>query len=188
MRTRNYTLSDQEMAQVEQIIRTDKRQEVVQRATAIRMLGLGQTTTQVAETMLVTAVCVRNWFNRWQQQGAAGLANRPKAGRPRQATAAYWQVIDNALQTDPMTLGYSFTIWTVERLRDHAERVTGKRLNANYWSEQMKMRGYVYRRPKHDLAHQQDAKAREEAAVALQGLKKTLKQGILHSALWTKQP
>jgi transposase len=188
MRTRDYTLSEQEQAQLEQIIRTDKRQKVVQRATAIRMLGLGQTTSQVSEALLVTTACVRNWFNRWRQQSIAGLANQAKAGRPRQATEAYWQVIDQALQSDPASLGYAFTIWTVERLRDHAERATGKRLNANYLAEQMKRRGYVYRRPKLDLAHQQDAQAREQAAAALEALKKTPKQGILHFSLWTKQP
>jgi transposase len=187
MRTRNYSLPKTDVTKLEQIIRTDKRQRVVQRATAIRMLGQGQTPRQVAETFLVTAACVRNWFNRWQQEGASGLVNRTKEGRPRRATEAYWQVIDEALQTDPLTLGYSFTIWTTERLRDHAEQLTGKRLNANYLCEQMKRRGYVYRRPKHDLAHQQNAQAREEAAMALEALKKTLNAGILHSSLWTKQ-
>jgi transposase len=115
-----------------------------------------------------------------------GLEDGQRAGRPRQATEAYWQVIETALQSDPQVLGYPFTIWTLERLRDHAARLTGKRLNAAYLSAQMKAHGYVYRRPKHDLRVHQDAVARAEAEHLLEGLKKTPNAGSLSSSLWTK--
>lgn len=187
MRTRDYTLSENEVAQLERMIREDKRTKVVQRATAIRLLHLGHSTRQVAAMLLVSVATVRNWFARWAQEGTEGLVNRAKAGRPVIATAAYWQVIEQALEIDPHQLGYAFTIWTVERLRDHAQRVTGRHLNANYLAEQMKARDYVYRRPKHDLRPHQDAAARDEAATVLEGLKKTPKTGILHSSLWMKR-
>lgn len=186
MRKRNYTLSEEEVKQLERVIREDERREVVQRATAIRMLHLGHDSMEVGKLLLVSSVSVRNWFARWQQEGEAGLVNRPRSGRPRKATERYWEVVAEALESDPQTLGYTFTLWTLERLRDHAERMTGKRLNATYLAEQMKAHGYVYRRPKHDLRVHQDAAARAEAEQRLEALKKTPNAGRLSSSLWTK--
>jgi transposase len=186
MRTRNYSLSDGKVAELERIIREDKRMKVVQRATAVRMLHLGQSSEAVSQIMLVSSVTVRTWFERFQTEGAAGLVNRPRSGRPRQATQVYWQVVEDALAIEPQELGYHFTIWTLERLRDHAEQVTGKRLTPAYMSEQLKARGYVYRRPKHDLSIHQDAAAKAAAAEALEQLKKTPNAGKLSSSLWTK--
>jgi transposase len=186
MRKRDYTLSAQELTQIERVIREDRRPKVVQRATAVRMLHLGHTSTEVGALLLVSNVSVRHWFERFRTEGAAGLVNRARSGRPRRATEAYWQVVAEALECDPQTLGYTFTIWTLERLRDHAARITGKRLNAAYLSEQMKAHGYVYRRPKHDLRVHQNAAAKAEAAAALEQLKKTPNAGSLSSCLWTK--
>jgi transposase len=186
MRQRDYTLKDDEVAELERIIREDPRPMVVRRATAIRMLHLGHTSSEVGQVLLVSSVSVRNWFARWRADGEPGLVNRARSGRPRQATEQYWQVVAEALERDPQTLGYTFTIWTLERLRDHAARITGKRLNATYLAEQMKVHGYVYRRPKHDLRVHQNATAKAEAAAALEQLKKTPNAGSLSSSLWTK--
>lgn len=188
MRTRVYRLPPSEIAQLEQLIRRGKQVEVVQRATAIKMLHDGHPVQRVAATVLLSTTTVRYWFDRWLEHGVVGLDTRARSGRPRLLTPEYWAVIEQALNTDATTLGYSFTIWTLERLRDHAERVTGIRVNANYLSEQMKKQGYVYRRPRHDLRIHQDAVAHEAAQAHLDTLKKTLKQGSLHCSLWTKVP
>ena len=45
MRTRDYTRSNDEVSALERIIREDQRVKVVQRATTIRLLQLGQTST-----------------------------------------------------------------------------------------------------------------------------------------------
>lgn len=188
MRTRNYTLNETEVRQLEQVIREDKRLKVVQRATAVRMLHLGQSSAAVSQVMLVSSVSVRTWFERFQSEGVAGLVNRQRSGRPRQATDAYWQVIETALEQDPPALGYAFTLWTLDRLRDHAERETGKHLTTAYLSKQLKARGYVYRRPKHDLYLHQAAADKAAAAEALEELKKTPNAVRLSSSLWMKAP
>jgi transposase len=188
MRKRNYTLPETDVAELKNVIRKDKRVEVVQRATAIKMLHDGQSVQRVAGSVLLSTTTVRYWFDRWLEHGVAGLETHPRSGRPPRLTPAYWEVIEKALATNPTTLGYTFTIWTLERLRDHAQSETGIRVNANYLSEQMKKQGYVYRRPRHDLRVHQDAAAREAARAQLEALKKTPNRGILHYSLWTKVP
>ncbi len=188
MRKRDYSLPVAEVEQLKQVIRQSKEVDIVQRATAIKMLHDGQAVRTVAATVMLSTTTVRYWFDRWLEHGLIGLETRPRSGRPALLTGEFWEVIDQALETDPMTLGYNFTIWTLERLRDHAECETGIHINANYLSEQMKKQGYVYRRPRHDLRNHQDAVARDAAQAQLETLKKTQKQGILHYSLWTKVP
>jgi transposase len=188
MRKRDYTLPETDVAELKHVIRKDKRVAVVQRATAIKMLHDGQSVQTVAATVLLSTTTVRYWFDRWLEHGVAGLQTRPRSGRPPQLTPAYWDVIEKALESNPTTLGYTFTIWTLARLRDHAHRETGIRVNANYLSEQMKKQGYVYRRPQHELRVHQDATARQAAQAHLDALKKTPNRGILHYSLWTKAP
>lgn len=186
MRKRDYTLPEADVEELKQVIRQGKQVDVVQRATAIKMLHDGQSVRRVAATVLLSTTTVRYWFDRWLEHGLSGLETRPRSGRPALLSARFWEVIDQALETEPASFGYTFSIWTLERLRDHVEKETGIHSNANYLSEQMKKQGYVYRRPRHDLSIHQDAAAREAAQAELEKLKKTPKQGILHSSLWTK--
>lgn len=186
MRKRDYTLPEADVEQLEQVIRHSKQVDVVQRATGIKMLHDGFSVRRVAASILLSTTTVRYWFDRWLEHGVSGLETRPRSGRPALLSSRFWEVIEQALATEPASFGYSFSIWTLERLRDHVERETGIHINANYLSEQMKKQGYVYRRPRHDLSIHQDAAARDAAQVELEKLKKTQKQGILHSSLWTK--
>ena len=107
----------------------DGRVEVVQHATPIRLLQLDAKPATVAETFHVSMVTVYRWWNRWREQGLEGLNNRPKQGRPTKTDAAFWQQLDATLQQAPRDLGYIFTVWTLKRLRDYLEKITGIRLN-----------------------------------------------------------
>ncbi len=184
----DYTLSDEQLQAIERLIRQEKRGAVVRRATAMRLLHEGMRPPQVAEVMQVSVTTIYNWWNRWVQGSVEGLETQLIPGRPARTDDHYWQVIAEAVDSDPEALGYAFTIWTLERLRDHAERRTGIHLNAAYLSEQMKARGYVYRRPKHDLRVHQDPQARAEAEAYLDELKKKPNTAILSFSSWTKQP
>lgn len=186
MRKRDYTLPAEDVTELERVIKNGKQAEVVQRATAIKMLHDGQSVQTVAATVLLSTTTVRYWFDRWLQHGVLGLETRPRSGRPPRLTATYWLALETALESDPATWGYTFTIWTLKRLRDHLEVQTGIHVNANYLSGQMKKQGYVYRRPRHDLYPHQDPVARQEAQIQLETLKKTQNQGILRFSLWMK--
>lgn len=121
----NFSLTDEELATLEEVIKTDVRPEVVKRAIALRMLHKGQALEAVAEAMMVTRSTIYEWHHRREVEGLAGLADRPKSGRPRKADANYCQQLGEVLELDPATLGYTFTVWTTDRLRAHLEKVTG---------------------------------------------------------------
>jgi putative transposase len=183
-----YRLTEDEVGILEQAIRHDERPEVRQRATAIRMLHLGKHPGEVAEVLAVRLPSIYNWHARWRAGGLEGLANRPKSGRPGIADEAYCQVLAETLDKSPAELGYSFTVWTVKRLRDHLKKETGKELSESRLRHLLQEQGYRYRRPKHDLHHLQDPEAKEQARQLLEELKRGSEETISSSSLWTKRP
>jgi transposase len=185
MRT-EYQLKAKELAEVERAIRQDKRAEVRQRATVILLLHLGHTPKAVAEHQLVSVPTIYNWHKLWREQGIEGLANRPKTGRPSKATEAYCQKLEEMLDKEPSEYGYRFAIWTTDRLRAHLEKKTGILLSESRFRALLKKKGYRYRRPKHDLSHLQDAKAKQKAEKLLEQMKKRASETISSSSLWTK--
>jgi transposase len=185
MRT-EYHLKAKELAKIEKAMRQDKRAEVRQRAMAIRLLHLGQKPEAVAEQQMVSVPTIYNWHKLWREQGIEGLANRPKTGRPAKATEAYCQKLEEMLAKEPAEFGYRFAIWTSDRLRAHLEKETGILLSESRFRALLKKRGYRYRRPKHDLSHLQDQKAKQKAEKLLDEMKKRASETISSSSLWTK--
>jgi transposase len=184
----NFHLNDDELAQVEQTLRKDKRPEVRQRATAIRLLHLGHKPAAVAAMFLVSEQAIYQWHRRYREGGLAALVNQPKGRPQRKADDAYLQAMEETLAQEPSELGYDFAIWTVERLRNHLARVTGVHLSISRLRSLLRQRDYVYRRPKHDLTHLQDAEAKAAAHAQLAEIKRGRTQVLSSSSLWTRRP
>ena len=181
-----YQLKPKELAEIEKALRQDKRAEVRQRATVIRLLHLGHKPEAVAEQQMVSVPTIYNWHKLWREQGIEGLANKPKTGRPPKATEAYCQKLEELLEKEPSEYGYRFAIWTSDRLRTYLEKETGILLSEGRFRALLKKRGYRYRRPKHDLSHLQDKNAKKKAEKLLEEMKKTASKTISSSSLWTK--
>ena len=183
----NFQLSEEQVTQVEQAKRKDKRAEVRQRATAVHLLHLGHEPAAVGAMLSVTMQAIYQWYHRFIQAGVAGLANQPKGHRKAKADAPYRQALEQTLASEPSELGYDFAIWTVERLRDHLTRTTGKHLSISRLREILREQKYVFRRPKHDLASLQDGEAKAAAQAQLEEIKKAQATTLANSSLWTKQ-
>ena len=181
-----YQLKSKELAEIEKAMRQDKRAEVRQRATIIRLLHLGHKPGAVAEQQMVSVPTIYNWHKLWREQGIEGLANKPKTGRPSKATEGYCRKLEEMLGKEPAEYGYRFAIWTSDRLRAHLEKETGILLSEGRFRALLKKRGYRYRRPKHDLSHLQDQNAKKKAEKLLDEMKKRASETISSSSLWTK--
>lgn len=188
MTTTKLELTDTELSHLEHAIRWDRRPEVRQRATAIRLLHLGKSPQEVALALAISLSTVYNWQSRWRAGGLEALANRPKSGRPRVADQAYCRRLEETLEKEPVELGYEFAIWTAGRLKAHLDRVTGKSLSTNRLRVLLRELGYRYRRPKYELTHLQDGEAKEKAVELLEELKKRRLETMSSFSLWTKRP
>lgn len=185
----DFTLKESELSTIEKAIQKSASARVVKRATALRMLHQGQSPAEVAEILSVSQPTPYQWFHRFRAEGLAGLSDRPKSGRPPIADDAFLRKLEETLEQEPSALGYEFALWTVQRLNQHLQKVTGKQLCDERLRVILKACGWVYRRPKEDLAHKQDAEARQQAQEFLSELKKQpSKTRSLSSSLWTKRP
>ena len=182
-----YKLDGEQLAEIQRAMVADRKAEVRRRATAIHMLHLGYTPTQVAAAMNIERKTLYRWVERWQQAGIAGLENKARCGRPRKANQTYSEALEETLDHEPADYDYEFALWTVDRLRAHLAQETGISLSANRFGDLLKREGYVYRRPKHDMGYLQDPTAREAAREQLEELKKKPWPVISSSSLWTKQ-
>lgn len=187
-KSKSYQLSEEELAVIETAMQHDKRPEVRQRSTAMRLLHLGYKPEQVAEMQAVSNATIYGWIRRWQSKKLEGLANRPKSGRPPKIDDEYSLALDDLIEKEPSELGYDFTIWTIDRLRMHLEQKTKISISESRFRALLKRKGYRYRRPKYDLRHLQDKDAKANASELLEELKKKSSKTILSSSLWTKQP
>ena len=185
-KARDYHLKEDELAQVEAAIRRDKRPEVRQRCTAIRMLHMGYKAEEVAKMVAVSNPTIYGWWKRWSIGGVEELANKPRSGRPAKADEAYIALVEEAVEQEPSELGYRFTVWTIDRLRAHLAKETGIELSEAAFRALLKKQGYRYRRPKHDLGHLQDPAAKADADALLDELKKRSSETISHFSLWMK--
>ncbi len=84
--------------------------EVRQRAIAIRLLHLGHAPEAVVEMLAVAPSTIWNWHRRYRAEGISSLANRAKSGRPAKADAHYLTEVERALDSDPHTLSYAFSV------------------------------------------------------------------------------
>lgn len=183
----DYRLSPDDLALIERAMETDPRHPVRQRATAIRLLHLDFAASEVALILNVRRATVYYWHARWREGGLEGLADKPGRGRKPNADAAYCRALEQVLAQSPQDLGYPFSLWTVDRLRDHLARQTGIVLSESRFRALLRRQGYVYRRPKKDLSYLQNADAREQAQALIDELKKGRGTTVLSSSLWTKR-
>ena len=100
------------------------------------------------------------------------MADRPRRGRPRKTDDRYVHLLKKAVSVSPRDLGYAFTCWTLDRLREHLSRKTRVVLSAVHLSRLMAEHDIVYRRPKHGMTHLRDPKEYDEKKAILDFLKR----------------
>lgn len=187
-RKQDYKLSEEELQTIEHMLNHGKSARVVKRATGVRLLHLGHEPAEVAEMLMVNVASVYNWHKHFRTAGINGLEDQPRSGRPRKADEVYCRELEEALEKQPAEYGYEFAIWTLDRLREHLEKRTGKSLSRERFRALMADMDYVYRRPKRDLSRLRNKDAHAQAEALLEELKKGQGTTILSSSLWTKQP
>src|SRR4051812_36265369 len=119
----------------------------VERARIIWLARSGVGVLQIAETLHIHPSTVRVWIQRFNEQGLAGLPDRPRPGRP----AAYTdrevsEAIDAAL-AQPQELGLPFTTWTLDRLVMYLNNQRGIGIRRSRLWEVLLTEGIVWHRP-----------------------------------------
>ncbi len=121
----------------------------------------------IAERVGRHAQTVRRVVKRFLAEGFAGVADRPRAGRPPTLTTAALEAVE-ALLDQAATQGET---WTTPRLATWLAETRGVRINAEYLGARLRARRFRWKRTKRAVRHKQtdpDLQQRKEAE--LEGL------------------
>jgi transposase len=171
-------LSPAEQRQLESTRRQSKDARPWKRATAILMSARGEPASVIAASLGVSLDTISDYRRRWLRRRALSLIDRPRAGRPPIADAAYLTELRRTLRASPRRLGFAFNVWRCERLAVYLERRTGKRICADRLSVILRNMNYRFRMPKHTLKGKRNEAEHDKALRRLQRLKKGLRSRV----------
>ena len=120
---------------------------VSQRAHMVLLNARGYTVPQIAEIFAVGDDVVRNWLHRYQQEGAGGLDDRPRPGRPPKDRLAR-QIVDAQLSNPPRCSGLLPTCWTVGLLASFLATRLRLALSPSSVRRYVKAAGWRWARPR----------------------------------------
>jgi transposase len=155
-----------------QLVRSSTDARVVRRAQVIRLSARGMPPSEIAGILERSCSGVRKIINRFNMEGFASLADKPREGRPSKTTDRYVAMLKAVVQVNPRDLRYPFSCWTLERLRTHLARKTRIVLSVAHLSRLMRDNDFVYRRPKHGMGHLRDPQEYNEKKAFLAFVKK----------------
>jgi len=87
-----------------------------------------------------------NWVKRFNEEGLAGLEDKPKAGRPPTHDQKVRSELISLALHKPDTLGYPFKLWTLERLQSAFEERQGVHLSDSTIWEWVEAEGFKWKR------------------------------------------
>jgi transposase len=127
---------------------------------AARLFARGESQGAVAKALGVSRVSAHHWFHAWKAEGRAGLRGAGRAGRKPQLEAAQLATVERALRTGPRAHGFSTDLWTLPRVAEVIERLTGVRHHPGHVWRLLRRLGWSLQRPTRQ-ARERDAPAIE---------------------------
>jgi transposase len=149
-------LSEAERGELKRMARREVGR-VGERARMVLLSSRGYGVPAIAEVFECGAATVRHWLARFERDGAAGLRDRPRAGRPRKADAAARAMIRRDVERPPEEAGYPIGAWTVPTLRQLLAERRGVVTSTATIRRVLVAEGYRWRRPRRCLPRDPDA-------------------------------
>lgn len=169
---RGITLSDEQWDELDRLRFSSKSKTVFRNCLIILKSDSRETIASIAEEFGVTPDTVIRVRRLYRQGGAASLHPIKPTGRPSRATPQYLQAMRDAVNVNPLTLGYGFSTWSVVRLAAHLKKVTGISFGDDQLSRMLHRNRISFQRPKHTMKGKRDEAAYEKAKAELKVLKK----------------
>lgn len=107
---------------------------------------------QIARIVRESEATVLRWLKRYRAEGAEGLQDAPRPGRPSPLTKAYKDALLAAVRRRPRSCGLPFSLWTLQRLVEYLAEQTGIRVSDETVRRALKHAGMVLSRPQHQIS------------------------------------
>jgi len=118
------------------------------RMQAADLFRKGAIPAQIARELGVAHQIVSEWRKVWRQGGRAALRGSGHAGRPRKLSMAQLTKVQKALAKGAEANGYTTELWTLPRVAEVIERLTGVAYHPGYvWYILRNQLGWTWQRP-----------------------------------------
>jgi transposase len=110
------------------LLKQTKEARVFRRAQAVREVVAGQHVNAVSATFHFTNSALRKWVQRFATEGAKGLCDRPRPGRPPKVTCELEKHLNRLVAQDPLEHGTIHSQWSCHELATVVAKHTGVQL------------------------------------------------------------
>jgi putative transposase len=146
-----------------------------QRLEMVRQADWGGRAPAIAEWLGVAVQTVRAQLKAFQAKGFAGLADRPRSGRPPRLGSADLAAVEALLDRDAA----GERTWTLPQLTDWLARDRGVTISASRLSRLLRARRFRWKRTKRSLQHKADPRRQAEKTADLRTLEAYAEEGIV---------
>ena len=128
------------------------------RMAAAEMFDRGKRQVDVVVELGVSAQTASRWHRIWTEQGREGLVGAQRAGRRRRLSDEQVEQVRTALLAGPRANGFGTDLWTLARVAEVIERVTGVRYGPTQtWTILRERLGFSRQRPARRALERDDA-------------------------------
>lgn len=120
------TLRSSQLVELQRVLRARRTPASLrQRSRLIWLLAGGTSLADASEFVELHYTNAHGWMKRFLEFGIAGLADRPKSGRPRRYGDEVTTEVIKAATARPKDLGLKFTTWSLPKLQEHLRQRLG---------------------------------------------------------------
>jgi transposase len=112
MRTLQLHFPDDALSTLTTTLKQTKEARVFRRAQAVREVVKGAHLQTVSDPLAFTSAALSTWVHRFAHEGAPGLLDRPRSGRPPKVTCALAQHLNRLVEQDPLHQGSLSAQWS----------------------------------------------------------------------------
>ena len=120
------------------------------RAQAARLFGKAKgrgALAGIARALAVSRQSVTRWYRQWSSGGMAALKGAGRAGRMPRLNAAQLRQVDWALRQGARAQGFGTDLWTLPRVAQVIERVSGVHYHPGHVWRVLRQMGWTLQRP-----------------------------------------
>ena len=143
------------------------------RRRAAKLFRAGARLASVARTLQVSRQSVSRWYRQWKQGGAEALRAAGRAGRKPKLERQQLQQLDGALRRGARAQGFGTDLWTLPRVAQLIERLTGVRYHPGHVWKILGALHWTLQRPARRARERQAAAVRQWEGERWPAVKKT---------------
>lgn len=157
------------------------------RMRAAEMFDAGKRQVDVVVELEVSAQTASRWHKAWSAGGREALAGAGRAGRRRRLSPEQFAEVEAALARGPRDNGFATDMWTLARVSEVIEAITGVRYSQTQtWTVLREYLGWSRQRPARRAVERDDAKIAAWRKTEWPRIKKALGAEARGSASKTK--